>query len=430
VSVSAGGSTRPTDLRRELGFADAVFIGLGAMLGAGVFVAFAPAAQSAGIGLLPALALAGGVAWCNATSTAALASVYPRAGGAYLYGRARLGPVWGFLAGWGFVIGKTAGCAAMAMTAGAYAWPSHPRPVAIAVAAALAGLNCVGIARTALVNRLLVTVTLGVLGLVVSACLFGGAAESGHLHGGPSFGFRGVVQAAGLLFFAFAGYARVATLGEEVRDPARTIPRAVSTALGIVLAVYFAVGLGLLLVLGPRGIAASAAPLRAAVAAGSWHWAAGLVRLGAVTACCGVLLSSLAGIGRTTLAMARDDELPRDLARVHPLHGVPQRAQIAVGAVVVGLVAFTDIRGAIGFSGFAVLGYYAVGNLAAWTLPAPRRTGGRVIAAAGLVGCLLLAGDLPADSVLAGLAVFGVGLALRAIRRARGACRGAGTRPR
>jgi len=197
-----------------------------------------------------------------------------------------------------------------------------------------------------------------------------------------------------------------------------------------VLTVYFAVGLGLLLVLGPRGIAASAAPLRAAVAAGSWPWAAGLVRLGAVTACCGVLLSSLAGIGRTTLAMARDGELPRALARVHPRYAVPQRAQAVVGAVVVGLVAVTDIRGAIGFSGFGVLGYYAVANLAAWTLPAPRRTGGRVIAAAGLVGCSLPAVDLPAGSVLAGLAVFGVGLGLRAVRRARGAFRAAGRPPR
>ena len=101
-------------LQRRLGLGDAVFIGLGSMVGAGVFAVWAPAADAAGTGLLIGLAIAAIVAFGNATSSAQLAAAYPTSGGTYAYGRAELGPWWGFVAGWGFVIGKIASCAAMA----------------------------------------------------------------------------------------------------------------------------------------------------------------------------------------------------------------------------------------------------------------------------------------------------------------------------
>ncbi|NHC44237.1 APC family permease [Motilibacter aurantiacus] len=414
---SAAAAPEGPALRRELGVADAVLVGLGAMLGAGVFAAFAPAAGAAGTGLLLALAVAAVVAYCNATSTAALAAAHPQAGGAYLYGRRQLGPVWGYVAGWGFVVGKTASCAAMALTAGAYAWPGHPRLAAVVAAGALTAVNYRGITRTAALNRALVTVTLGSLALVVAGCLAGGATDAANLRL-QGFDGYGVLQAAGLLFFAFAGYARIATLGEEVRDPARTIPRAVPVALGVVVVVYALVGVSVLLVLGAGGVATSAAPLRDAVAAGSLDGLSPLVRVGAVTAALGVLLSAMAGVGRTTLAMARDRELPPALAAVHPRFGVPHRAELALGAVVVAIVCVADIRGAIGFSGLGVLVYYAVANAGAWTLPA-RTALRRPVAAVGLTGCLVLAATLPWASVVAGVAVLALGLLLRAAARAR-----------
>lgn len=127
-------STPPTDgeLRRSLGVFDAVVIGLGSMIGAGIFAALGPAARAAGSGLLPGLALAAAVAYCNATSSARLAARYPASGGTYVYGRKRLGDFWGYLAGWGFVVGKTASCAAMALTIGVYAWPAQAHAVAVA----------------------------------------------------------------------------------------------------------------------------------------------------------------------------------------------------------------------------------------------------------------------------------------------------------
>jgi APA family basic amino acid/polyamine antiporter len=254
------------------------------MLGAGVFAAFAPAAEAVGSGILLALALAGFVAYCNATSSAELAALYPQAGGTYVYGRERLGRFFGFLAGWGFVVGKIASCAAMALTFAAYAAPGAVRPVAIAAVVVLTAVNTQGIHRTAAVTRVIVALVLAGLALAVAAALIGDDPDAGRLTPVIGAGGYGILQAAGLLFFAFAGYARIATLGEEVIEPERTIPRAIPLALGIVLAVYAAVAVTVLTVLGPDRLASSAAPLAAAVQAGSLDGLAPLVRAAAAAA--------------------------------------------------------------------------------------------------------------------------------------------------
>src|SRR6478609_810752 len=256
-------------LARRLGVVDAVAIGLGSMIGAGVFSAFAPAAAAAGPGLMIGLGIAALVAYCNATASAQLAAQYPTSGGTYIYGRERLGPWWGFLAGWGFVVGKTASCAAMALTFAAYVVPAPwQRPVGAVAVVSLAAVNYRGVTRTARLTRVIVAVVLVVLAVVVLACLVGGQASLAHLtqpYAGPLGGWYGTLQSAGLLFFAFAGYARIATMGEEVRDPQRVIPRAVLLALAIAVAVYAVVGVTALLVLGPTRLGAAAAPLAAAV---------------------------------------------------------------------------------------------------------------------------------------------------------------------
>lgn len=233
------------------------------MLGAGVFAALAPAARVAGSGLLLALAAAGLVAFCNATSSARLAALYPESGGTYVYGRRRLGPFWGYLAGWSFVVGKTASCAAMALTFAAYAAPGHERLAGVIAVIALTALGCLGVQKSALATRVIVVVVLAVLAVVVVACFAGGTAEFAHLRPFPGGSTYGILQAGGLLFFAFAGYARIATLGEEVRDPKRTIPRAVAIALAITLLAYVLVDGAALLALGAHTVGASPAPLRA-----------------------------------------------------------------------------------------------------------------------------------------------------------------------
>ncbi|MEW2624980.1 APC family permease [Streptomyces sp. NPDC048106] len=408
----------PDELRRRLGVFDAVVIGLGSMIGAGIFAALGPAARSAGSGLSNGLALAAVVAYCNATSSARLAARYPASGGTYVYGRERLGDFWGYLAGWAFVVGKTASCAAMALTVGSYAWPSQAHAVAVAAVVALTAVNYAGVRKSALLTRAIVAVVLAVLAAVVAAAVTSGAWAATRLDIGPDATAGGVLQAAGLLFFAFAGYARVATLGEEVRDPARTIPRAVPLALGITLVVYAAVATAALAVLGPTGLAQAAAPLSDAVRAAGAGWLAPVVRAGAAVAALGSLLALILGVSRTTLAMARDRHLPHALAAVHPRFQVPHRAELLVGAVVAVLAATADVRGAIGFSSFGVLAYYAIANASAWTLTESEGRPNRLIPALGLAGCLALAFALPLPSVASGAAVLAFGAAVYGARRA------------
>jgi APA family basic amino acid/polyamine antiporter len=380
------------------------------MIGAGVFAAVGPAADAAGAGLLVGLAIAAVVAYCNATSSAELAAVYPASGGTYVYGRERLGPFWGYLAGWGFVVGKTASCAAMALTFGAYAAPSWRRPIAVTAVIALTAVNYHGIRKTAALTRVLVALVLAALAMVVVGAAFGGQATTDHFGDVAVGGVKGVLQSAGLLFFAFAGYARIATLGEEVRDPARTIPKAIPLALGITLAVYAVVLVSALAAVGPAALAASDMPLATAVRAGDLDIFVPAVRVGGAIAALGVLLSLIAGVGRTAFAMAADRELPGWLDAVHPVHRVPYRAELAVGTIVAVLVAVTDLRHAIGFSSFCVLTYYAIANASAWTLPRDRRRWPRGLAAAGLAGCATLAVTLPAASTISGAGVLAIGI--------------------
>ncbi|MGW3736430.1 APC family permease [Streptomyces sp. NPDC005148] len=413
-STAAG----PQELQRRLGVSDAVVIGLGAMIGAGIFAALAPAALAAGSGLLISLALAAVVAYCNATSSARLAARYPASGGTYVYGRERLGDFWGYLAGWAFVVGKTASCAAMALTVGSYVWPGQAHAVAVAAVVALTAVNYAGVQKSALLTRVIVAVVLAVLAAVVVASLTSSASSAAQLGVGDDATFGGVLQAAGLLFFAFAGYARIATLGEEVRDPQRTIPRGISIALGITLVVYAVVAISVLSVLGPQGLGQAGAPLSDAARAAGADWLVPVVRVGGAVAALGSLLALILGVSRTTLAMARDRHLPHGLAAVHPKFKVPHRAELLVGAVVAVVAATADVRGAIGFSSFGVLAYYAIANASAWTLNPDEGRPARVIPVLGLAGCLILAFALPLSSVIWGAAVLALGAAAYGVRRA------------
>lgn len=403
-------------LARRLGTGQAVVLGLAAMLGAGVFTVFAPAADAAGSWLLLGLFIAAVVAIANAASSAQLAAEYPESGGTYLYGRQRLGEWWGFLAGWSFVIGKTASCAAMALTIAHYAAPA-PYRTAVAVAAVLAmtTANYLGVTRTAAVARWGVAIVVLSLAAFVIAAFSSPAADPDPTPFDP----RGVLQSAGLMFFAFAGYARLATMGEEVKEPDRTIPRSIAIALAIALGIYLLVALALLHVLGESGLAASGSPLLDAAAASRWSEVAPLVRLGALAGALGALLALMAGIGRTSLAMARHDDLPRWLAAVHLRYRVPHRAELTVAAAVIAIVLVADVRGAIGFSSFGVLLYYAVANAAAFRQRGEHRRYPRALHVVGFAGCLVLAATLPISSIGAGLVMLAGGVAYRFVKGRR-----------
>ncbi len=408
------------ELRRQLGVSDAVIIGAGSMIGAGVFAAWAPAAGAAGNGLLIGLVIAGIVAFCNAASSAQLAAIHPESGGTYIYGRRQLGLGWGHLAGWGFVVGKTASCVAMALTVGAYLWPEQERWVAVAAVVVITAVNLGGLSRTVAVTRVLLVVALAALALVVVAGWTGGDADLDRLTPISASPY-GILQSAGFLFFAFAGYARIATLGEEVREPEVTIPKAVPRALAAVLVLYAVVGVTALAVVDATDLAATDAPLRL-VADGDVAGVSlgGVIRVGAGIAALGVLLNLIPGVSRTSLAMARNRELPPWFAHVDTGRALPLRAELTVAAVVVALVLLLDLRNAIAVSGVAVLTYYAITNAAALTLSPEQRRWPRAIAVVGLIGCVVLIGSLPPAALLGGAVTLAIGVVVRAITRRAG----------
>jgi APA family basic amino acid/polyamine antiporter len=305
----------------------------------------------------------------------------------------------------------------MAMTFASYAAPAYARPLAAGAVLALTAVNYFGIQKTAQLTRAIVAIVGATLGVVIAAILFGGTADPSHLVPQEDISLYGVLQSAGLLFFAFAGYARLATLGEEVIEPSRTIPRAIPLALGITLAVYAAVAVSALLAVGAPALATSEAPLATAVEAGRFRALSPLVRVGAAVASLGVLLSLIVGVSRTAFAMAANRDLPAVFAAVHPRYRVPYYAEIAVGAIVATVAAVADIRSAIGFSSFAVLLYYAVANASALTLGQAERRWPRWLAGAGLAGCVIVALSLPLPSVVAGSSVLALGCVVYGCRR-------------
>jgi APA family basic amino acid/polyamine antiporter len=408
---------------RHLQVSDAVVIGIGSMIGAGVYSVWSPASRSSGNLLILGLAIAAVVACSNALSSARLAVMYPESGGTYVYGRERLGPTWGFLAGWGFVAGKTASCAAMASTVGVYLVPEHAKIVAIISILAITSVNLGGLQRTVTVTKVLLTISAVVLTLViVSAWTISDTGTAGAMSwigfdDDRSFVRRtyDVLQSAGLLFFAFAGYARIATLSEEVRDPERTIPRAILIALSGVLFIYVVLAITLLASMPPSQLATSVSPLQNLVELSRLNALAPLVRIGAAIAALGALLNLLPGVSRTTLAMARRGDMPSVFAHIDSRRSLPVRAEVTVAAAAIGIVIVFELRSAIALSGVGVLVYYAITNASALTLPL--RFHQRITTSIGLAGCLVLAACLPPPLVMGGTSLLIVGLAIHLIQR-------------
>lgn len=406
-----------TSLVRRIGVPGAVTIGLAAMIGGGLFQVWSSAATSAGPWLLVALVIAAVIAALNALSSTQLAMAYPVSGGAYSYGRRLLGPGWGFAAGWLFLVGKTASAAGIALIAATYLVPGAAKPVAVAIIAVLAIVNALGVRSTVRVSAVIVAIVL--LGLVVVIAGY----WLGAFHPQPvlvpssaasEFDWYGVLQAAGLLFFCFAGYARMSTLGEEVVNPRRTLPLAILGALAAVLVLYAVLALKLISGLGIDGLAASAAPLADLAGGGP----AGIaVRALAGLACVGSLGGVLAGLSRTGLAMARGGDLPGALSRVHAIRRTPMTAEVTFAVLAAVGVVILDPAQLVGFSACAVLCYYAIAHLSAWRQPVGERWLPRLIQLVGLAGCVALAAALPALGLVLTAAALALGFVARALWR-------------
>ncbi|WP_068256826.1 APC family permease [Janibacter corallicola] len=401
--------TRGDDPRRALTLPDAIGVGVAAMVGAGLFVAFGPATAAAGKLLPLALGVAALVAVANAHASARLATRYPEAGGAYAYGRERLGVPWGHLAGWAFIVGTTASCSAMALTIGVHVWPENAKAIAIVVVLAVLGLNLYRVQRSARAARLIALAVLVLVLVFVAVMLLAPPATTDEpVRRLPDAGgWHGVLQGAGFLFFAFVGYDRVTTVAAEVRRPGRTIPWAIGLALALVLGLYALVAAVLTDSLGEGWVAARDAPLADAAAVSTWPWLGPVLRIAAVILVGGALLTLFLGVSRTVLALARDEHLPPYLATIDPRHGVPRHAEILIAGMIIIAVLVGSLAGLIGLAAFSLLVYCGVADLSALTLPGSVL--GRLVSLLGLLGCLVVALLLPWPIVATGIVVLAMG---------------------
>ena len=396
---------------------DAVSTGLAAILGAGIFAVIAPAAAIAGPALLVSLALAAFVAFCNALSSAQLAAVFPRSGGTYEFGRRMLGPWWGFEAGWMFLTANTVGPGVIALAFASYvhaAWGVIPvRMVAVLAALLMTLLNAAGIRRSVRVTD--VVVVISVLSLLAVILIgFVGWNPSNLAPFAPN-GLGGVLQATGLLFFAYTGYSRIATLVEEVHNPKRTIPSATVIALSTALVLYLGVALTALGVLDATQLSQSMSPLQNTMTAVGSGLGVSIVIIGALLTTFNEGLSDLLGVSRVAFAMGRETDLPQSLSRLGAKQN-PWRSVVFVGTLAMLVAAFASFGLAVAVSSFGTLLYYTVTNLSALRLNKQQRMFPKALAVAGLVGCLGLAFSLAPEIVEIGILILVAGLAYRMVR--------------
>lgn len=425
--------TKSAKLQRELGATGATMLGLGSIIGTGIFVGIGVSAGITGPAVLLAILLAAALAACNALSSAQLAAAHPVSGGTYEHGYRLLTPTLGFTAGWMFLCAKSASAATAALGAAGYALslvglePGRLLPWAgLTITALLVALTLSGLRRSSMVNSLIVSVTLAALAGFVIAGLTQLASNDAwrrftpFLQPGADGPVPSFLYATALMFVAYTGYGRIATMGEEVQSPRTTIPRAIIATLIVSATLYLLVAAAAIAAVGPSALSGTArgaaTPLEAAARALDMSGLGVIVATGAVTAMVGVLLNLVLGLSRVALAMGRRGDFPPATARLSA-KGSPRAAILLVGVAVAGLTLTGNVETTWGFSAFTVLIYYAITNLAALRLPAHQRLYPSCIAWVGLAGCLCLAAFLPRTIWLPGLGVIAGGLVWRWIAR-------------
>jgi basic amino acid/polyamine antiporter, APA family len=421
----------PPQLKRELGVFGATLMGLGSIVGTGVFVSIGIAAGIAGSAVVLAIAIAAIVATCNGLNSAQLAANHAVSGGTYEYGYRYLTPAFGFTAGWMFLVAKTASAATAALGFAGYLLSlfgletTWVVPIALAAVVILTLIVLSGIRRSNLANTIIVSITLLSLGFFIIACL-PRALEAGRSNFTPFLADSpaSLLQASALMFVAYTGYGRIATMGEEARSPRQTIPKAMIVCLLLTMLLYLAVaavGIGAVGadVLGSTAQQAKAAPLEAAVRSVAGSGGAFVLAVGAITAMLGVLLNLILGLSRVLLAMGRRNDAPRFLARLNQEQTTPYWSVIVVGIAIAFLVFLGNVKTTWSFSAFSVLIYYAITNLAALKLSPGERLYPKWVGIVGLLSCLFLAFWVESAIWQVGLGLIAAGLIWHKVRQLR-----------
>ena len=413
-------------LKRELGVFGATLMGLGSIVGTGVFVSIGMATEIAGPGVILAVTVAALVAVCNGLNSAQLAANHPVSGGTYEYGYKYLNPWLGFTAGWMFLVAKTASAATAALGFAGYflsalgvADRTYLILTALVALAALTLVVLTGIRRSNIANTAIVSVTLLSLAVFVVVGLPQVSWEMPALQNDSSIG--SILHATALMFVAYTGYGRIATMSEEVREPKQTIPKAIIFTLVLTMLLYMAVAI---VFVGVGGVdklsiqtAGNAAPLEVIARSFQIPGVSQLLAVGAITAMLGVLLNLILGLSRVWLAMGRRLDMPKVLARLNPSGTTPYVAVVVVEISIALLILVGDVKTTWSFSAFSVLIYYAITNLASLQLASAERLYPQWLAWVGLGSCLFLAFWVERQIWLTGLALIIAGLIWRAIVR-------------
>jgi APA family basic amino acid/polyamine antiporter len=393
-----------TELKRDIRTSGAILMGLGSIVGTGIFVSIAIATQISGNGIVIAIVVAAALATFNGLSSAQLAAAHPVSGGTYEYGYRYLGSYFGFTAGWMFLIAKSASAATAVLGCASYLFYLFEIEVStstlvltgIAILLVMTLLVSGGISRSNLANKIIVTITLlGLASLVTAGFIVNGAPMDPILNMFEGSDISSVLYASALMFVAYTGYGRIATLGEEVAEPKTTIPKAIILAMVVIVILYLSVSLTALNIMGAEAfgltVEGEAAPLMKVAQALSVPYIGPIISFTAVTAMLGVLLNLILGLSRVMLSMGRRNDLPGVLSHINPKTQSPVPAVLATGVVIGLLVLSGDVVFTWSFSAFTVLIYYSITNLSALFLPEKDRLYPRIIPSLGLFGCIFLA---------------------------------------
>lgn len=415
-------------LKREVGVLGAMFMGLGSIVGTGVFISIGIGAGVTGPAVILAIIVGGLLATCNGLSSAQLAANHPVSGGTYEYGYRWLRPSLGFTAGWMFLCAKSASAATAALGFAGYALnlsqldPQLLIPLAVGIVILTTLLVFCGIRRSNWVNIAIVSVTLLSLTAFIVTGLPTALANSERnlvpffQPGSGRSSFSCFCEACALMFVAFTGYGRIATLGEEVVEPRKTIPRAIIATLIVSALLYILVGYVSVANVGSAGMSAAtaekAAPLEFVATSFKMPFVSTIVGIGAMTAMLGVLLNLILGLSRVALAMGRRGDFPPAFAKTNQAETTPYIAVVAVGGLIAGLALIGNVKATWSFSAFTVLIYYAITNLAATQLSEEERLYSRAIPWLGLTGCLFLAFWVEPTVWLVGIMLIVAGLLL------------------
>ena len=391
-------------LKREIGLFGATALGIGAIIGSGIFIVTGIVAGIAGPAMILSVLIAGVIAIFSAMSVAELGAYLPEEGGTYAYAQKLISPFAGFTAGWIWIFSNIFVGAAVSLGFAHYfvtLFPVIPvKVIAGAICLIFIIINYLGLKDSVIFNNILVTIKVLILLFFV---IFGlGFFRPGNFTPFAPEGSMGILSGAALIFFAYTGFARVTIMAEEVKNPEKTIPRSIYLALGISTAIYLLVSMIAIGLAGAPALAHSGSPLADAIGTAGNPGAVLVISIGAMIATASVLLTTIMGISRIVFSMARSQDLPPLFERIHPRFSTPHYAIVITGACMIAALLLADLALVVAVSTFAMLLYYLIANIAAVRLPRERRMYPRWVPITGALSCIGLIAFLSPDSWILG----------------------------